>query len=203
MRGTKTTSNISPDDWYAYFNGLYNDTKYEFDPVFTEYIKSYVEDYEADCEINMNEEIDGCIIDEPINVNEIENAIKSLPNGKDPGPDGILNEHERHPMFLLLPRLTILFNTILQSGNYPKLWCTAGIVPLHKHGQKTDPGNYRVISLLSVIGKVFTKILNTEMCEAEDLLYEEQSGYRKKDKVHLIISFAYMLWFKNTSHGLF
>ncbi|KAK6166746.1 hypothetical protein SNE40_023372 [Patella caerulea] len=38
IRGTKTTSNISPHDCHAYFNGLYNDTKYEFDPVFTEYV---------------------------------------------------------------------------------------------------------------------------------------------------------------------
>ena len=45
-----------------------------------------------------------------------------------------------------------------------------------------DPNNYRGISLLSVVGKIFTKIINTRVTQwAEDSrkLHEEQAGYRK------------------------
>ena len=52
-----------------------------------------------------------------------------------------------------------LFNRILVTGNFPKQWCQAVLAPLHKKGSKADPGNYRGIALLSVLGKVFMKII--------------------------------------------
>ena len=45
----------------------------------------------------------------------------------------------------------------VETHNFPK---TAKVVPLFKDRSKTDPGNYRPISLLPVIGKLFEKIIH-------------------------------------------
>ena len=53
-----------------------------------------------------------------------------------------------------------LFNYIFDTGEYPTVWTGAIIIPIHKSGNKNDPDNYRGVSLLSILGKVFAHILN-------------------------------------------
>ena len=52
---------------------------------------------------------------------------------------------------------------------------------IYKKGDREDPGNYRGITLLSVVGKVFCKIINNRLVECldkEGLLHEGQAGFR-------------------------
>ena len=61
-------------------------------------------------------------------------------------------------------------------------WREGLIVNLLKKGDKEEPGNYRGITLLSVVGKVFCKILNNRLVEhldRERALHEGQAGFRK------------------------
>ena len=96
-------------------------------------------------------------LDEKITVEEVINGISELSNGKSPGEDGILNEMLKSAHEVLVPYLVILFNKILDSGQYPERWSDVVRFPLHKKGSATDPNNFRGISLLSVVGKLFTK----------------------------------------------
>ena len=58
-------------------------------------------------------------------------------------------------------------------------WQRAIIVPVHKKNSRRKCGNYRGISLLSIPGKVFAKILNDRVrCLTEKRLLEEQAGIR-------------------------
>ena len=61
---------------------------------------------------------------------------------------------------------------------------------MFKKGDKEDPGNYRDITLLSVVGKVFCKTLNDRLVKHLDegqALHEGQAGFRKKiDNVHML-----------------
>ena len=59
--------------------------------------------------------------------------------------------------------LCVLFNNLLDAGVFPEEWGKAIIVPIYKNGDKVDPGNYRGISLLTCISKLFTKILNNRL----------------------------------------
>ena len=52
-----------------------------------------------------------------------------------------------------------LFNQSLQMGTLPFNWVSANIVPIHKRNDKHIPGNYRPISLTSIVIKVFERIL--------------------------------------------
>ena len=101
--------------------------------------------------------------------------------------------------YVLIPHLFMLFNNILESGIYPNGWCEAILCPLHKNGSVNEVGNYRGISLLPVLSKVFTKILNNRLvkwAENHNLQKEEQAGYRK-NTLQLIKYLAYKLCVKN------
>ena len=56
-----------------------------------------------------------------------------------------------------------LFNDILQSSEVIPEWAFGMIVPLHKDGPKLDTSNYRGITLMSCLGKLFLSILNNRL----------------------------------------
>ena len=71
-----------------------------------------------------------------------------------------------------------LFRVVWQEEVVPKEWREGPIV---KKGDREEPGNYRGITLLNVVGKVFCKILNNRLVERlyrGKALYEGQAGYR-------------------------
>ena len=76
-----------------------------------------------------------------------------------------------------------LFNKVLDTGEIPDDWLTGMIIPIYKNkGSKEDANNYRGITLLSCVGKLFTAILNqrlTEFCDNNLILKEIQAGFRK------------------------
>ncbi|EYB88480.1 hypothetical protein Y032_0246g34 [Ancylostoma ceylanicum] len=61
----------------------------------------------------------------------------------------------------------------------PSAWKQAIIVPVHKKGDKHDCKKYRGISLLSIVGRVFTRIIQLRIQERrEEAAREEQAGFR-------------------------
>ena len=109
-------------------------------------------------------------------------AINDLPLGKSPGPDGLVAEFFKQSIDISAPIITSLCNTIIASQDYPDQWATALLVPVYKKGPLTDPANYRGISLLPIMSKIFTKCVSSRMliwAENNQKLYEEQCGFRK------------------------
>ena len=82
--------------------------------------------------------------------------------------DGILNEMIKYGQHALLHCLEKLFNIILSSGTYPKIWGEGYLITIFKSGSPSDPNNYRGISINSCPSKLFNGILNNE-----------QIGFRK------------------------
>ena len=117
-----------------------------------------------------------------INNAEILQACKDLKNGRSGGPDLVLNEFFKYGIDAFINYLSKLFNIIFDKGYFPEKWSEGHIVPLHKKGDVNDTGNYRGITLLSTLGKLFTRILNTRLCnwaENYNVYVEAQSGFRK------------------------
>src|SRR5690348_8320710 len=60
-------------------------------------------------------------------------------------------------------------------------WARGLIFPIHKEGDPRVPDNYRGITLLSVVGKIYAMVINkriTTWCEARNILADEQAGFR-------------------------
>ena len=117
-----------------------------------------------------------------ITVEEIRRSIYQLKNGRSGGPDKFLNEFFIHGSSVLLPYLYSLFNKILNLGYFPESWSEGYIIPLHKKGKLDDVNNFRGITLLSVLGKLFSRILNNRLTEWAEEYYvyiEAQAGFRK------------------------
>ena len=116
-----------------------------------------------------------------ITSNEIQKAISQLKQNRSGGPDGFLNELFIHGSTELLPYLLELFNKILIVGYFPEVWSEGYIVPIHKKGKLDDVNNFRGITLLSTLGKLFTRILNnrlTKWAEEYAIYIEAQAGFR-------------------------
>ena len=113
---------------------------------------------------------------------EIMSCIKNRKNGKCPGTDEIINEYVKISCPVLLPIYVKLFNIIFDTGNIPESWLIGVIKPLYKNkGNPTLPENYRPITILSCMGKLFTAILNTRLNtlqEVKSILNETQCGFR-------------------------
>ena len=78
-------------------------------------------------------------------------------------------------------KIVHLLGVIFSLDVVPRHWREGFNVKLIKKGDREDPGNYRGITLLSVVGKVFCKILNNRLVQCldkEGVLHEGQAGFR-------------------------
>ena len=89
-----------------------------------------------------------------ISLEEIEQAVKNMKNRKAPGIDNITAEVLKAGGKPMAEMLHKIFNAIWVQERTPKNWARMLITPIHKKGDKHNPGNYRAISLLSIPGKV-------------------------------------------------
>ncbi|GFV16587.1 probable RNA-directed DNA polymerase from transposon X-element [Trichonephila clavipes] len=115
---------------------------------------------------------------------EVMDIILKLNNKKAPGHDGIKNIALKSLPLNAITYITKIFNRSLQFNYFPKEWKHAQITVLPK--PKKDPKfaeNYRPISLLSCLGKIFEKIILTRIidhCDRNNLIPDFQHGFRKE-----------------------
>ena len=170
-----TSSNLNTTQFYNYFRAINNPDSVFYQPdedviLFNErYLNNELQEMFSELNINITHE-------------EIFKACRELKNGRSGGPDYVLNEFFKYGIDTFISYLGKLFNVIFEAGYFPEKWSEGHIIPLHKKGDINDVGNYRGITLLSTLGKLFTKILNTRLTNwAEDyhVYIEAQAGFRK------------------------
>lgn len=111
---------------------------------------------------------------------EVQKAIVSQKLQKAPGPDHITNKLIKGTEEEISPILTKLFNDIITRGTIPEQWNESHIILLHNNGDKDKIGNYRPISLISNVYKVFAKVILGRITRVLDENQPiEQAGFRK------------------------
>ena len=100
-------------------------------------------------------------LNDPIIEIEVKTAIKALQNNKSCGTDKLINEFFKATDIKMLPTYTKFFNLVFFSGVIPEAWTLGIIKPLFKNkGDQSNPENYRGITILNCLGKLFTSVLN-------------------------------------------
>ena len=114
--------------------------------------------------------------------NEISNLISNLDNKKSPGHDGFSGKFIKLCSPFISELLANIINMSISKGVYPDSLKIARVSPIFKKGVKSDPNNYRPISVLSLINKVFEKVLHARLysyLNKYNILYEYQFGFRE------------------------
>lgn len=117
---------------------------------------------------------------EPPTTEELLKVISELKNNKAPGENQIVAELWKKADKNAITSLQCVFNKIWTEEEIPAEWRTALIHPIHKKGLKTDPNNYRGISLLDITYKILSKVLlNRAEPQLDPQIGEYQGGFRK------------------------
>ena len=121
-----------------------------------------------------------------ITLNEISDIITGLDINKAHGPDNIsVNMIQLCGQHLCIP-LKVIFENILKTGIFPDQWKEANVTPVHKKNDKQLISNYRPISLLPILAKVFERIIFKNLYNyliSNNLITKNQSGFRPADSV--------------------
>ena len=132
------------------------------------------------CEVN-EEDDSSFILNSPIHIDEIYQSINRVKPRKAQGTDGIVAEFYKNTNSFIAPILCSLFNYVFSTGNFQDMWRKSIIVPVHKAGARNDSSNYRGISLLSVMYKIFSDIIYYKLCNWSEMynrVDETQAGFR-------------------------
>lgn len=165
-----STNGISLETFETYFKKIQSPPDHavsKFDNGFLKQISEFVQCYDSST-------IEPSVTDQPITVNEVQQAMDSLKFGKAPGIDGICNDFYKYLSNHLCQPLALLFNYIWERGIYPDKWTEGIIQPLHKKGNINEADNYRKLTLMASMGKIFESIINkrfifqTETMNVED-----------------------------------
>ena len=190
-RLNKTTkssnSKLDINDFETYFenqvtppqNDIFDHTKMtEIELFMDKYFKGQVSINEV---CSDEDDISHDICNTTIQTDEIRTHLKKLKNNKAAGVDGISAEFLKNVPDDLTGPLHTLFNFVFDKGDYPDLWAEGIINPVHKKGSENEPDNFRKITVMSAIGKLFESILNTRLVQRNITLKiddEHQFGFK-------------------------
>lgn len=159
--------------WKEHFSLLYTATER---PSFDCETKTHVDEMIENIDMSPTDS-DTVILVNPISLEEVQVACRSLKSGKAAGVDGIQPEHLKHAGPRLYQYLALLFDHMTRLEWRPEILRRGVIVPIPK-GKKDPmvPANNRGITLMPVIGKVYDKILLSRSDNWFETSQNEQQG---------------------------
>ena len=122
---------------------------------------------------------------------EVENIITILQSNKCTRINDVPTKFLKISKAVISPFLANLFNVCLKRGVYPNALKVAQVIPIYKNeGSKELCSNYRPISILSQINKIFEKLIYKRLIsffDKYDILSHHQYGFRKKSSTSFAI----------------
>ena len=137
----------------------------------------------------------------PITVNTL---LSKLSTTKASGYDHISARLLKDAADVISHPLSLIFNKSIKSGIFPDKWKIAKITPIHKANAKNDPNNYRPISVLPIVAKVFEKVVFSQLytyLTTNNLLTKLQSGFRANHSTLTALLSATENWLNSIDTG--
>ena len=139
-------------------------------------------------------------------VAQIENVIKRLINNKATGMNGIPNKILKDNSTYLspFPFFEELFNLSIETNTFPDDFKIGKVAPVFKSGDKEDLNNYRPISVLPTIARIFERLLYNQLYDyltVNKLLGDEQYGFRSLHSTAMALGKMSNQWLMNMDNG--
>lgn len=113
---------------------------------------------------------------------KVEYILNTLENNKSPGYDSITPKMLLVKKNLVVDILTDIFNKMIDEGSYPNVLKIHKVVPIPKVTGSNNIVNFRPVSILSIVDKIFEKIIHEQFSNYLDdnnILFERQFGFKK------------------------
>ena len=187
---SKSSDTVTAEDFFEHFSGVFG-AQSDDDPLSNTY---------PDMQANIQDES----LDTPFSMDELKKVISSLKSNKSPGIDGLIAEIFKSSYDILSPILLRLFNVVFSSGCYPTQWSEGLITPIHKKASLDEVNNYRGITLINIMSKIYSHLLNNRLlkwAENNEKLSECQFGFQKNKSTVDCIFIFHALISKVLSNG--
>lgn len=139
-----------------------------------------------------------------ISRNDVLKTLKKLKRNKSPGPDGLHPRVILEVADVLVEPLWIIFTNSMKMRQVPWEWKTANITAIFKKGDKSDPSNYRPVSLTSVLSKVMETIVRENIMkhmESNKLFSKRQYGFLPGRSTVLQLIQVLDMWTESVDKG--
>ena len=195
-KSASDTASVPADVWFNHFSDLLGKVQQpsDRDLEMREYINNNLASFTTD-------------LDCPFSRDELKRSLKALKNNKATGFDMICNEMLKCAGPATDEAVLLLFNTVLTHNLYPCEWKKDICQPIFKSGVKTDPGNFRGLSVSSCFGKLFNSMLRFRLEDkCESLIRPEQASGQKGARTadhHLVLQHILQKYVRNGNNKLF
>jgi len=168
------------------YNNLHSDDINDIPNIFSSYFASVYSKHTQSTLINFgdNSNSNNCnvnVSNVDFSLSEIFQALTQVGNNPSPGPDLIPALFLQRCRYALSVPIFIIFQLSISSGIFPDKWKLSYVTPIFKSGDKGSVTNYRPISIISVIPKLFEKIINNKLTTTfKSTLLSNQYGFRSQ-----------------------
>ena len=146
------------------------------------YFSTVHTNYRGDVMPDMPDMTDKKIQDIVVTPEKVVEKLEELQRYKSCGSDGIHSYVLKETAEAMSVPLALIFQKSLDEGVCPEEWKCANVTPIHKKGDRTEPSNYRPVSLTSQVCKVLESIIRDRIVEhlnKNNLLNDAQHGFRE------------------------
>lgn len=109
--------------------------------------------------------------------------LQLLDRSKGAGPDGLSSALLKFLACYIYQSLTMIYQLSIDTGSTPVDWRRANVIPIHKKGSRSEPLNYRPISMTCIASKILEHIISSDInafLDEHKLLADCQHGFRKR-----------------------
>ena len=171
------------DEFYNFYSNLAKPSdNCEFSKEYETMAKNFISDCKGDEHISNSNNLENDILNRNFSVDEVECAINQLKTGRSAGADFLPPEFIKHLKEELKSDIAEMFNYFIEKRTFPQKWAEGIKSSIYKAGDRTNPSNYRGITVPRIFEKIFEQIIMNRLQflnEAYNRIDENNGGFLK------------------------